>query len=282
MRAIFLICLVIVAISSSPCMGGTVLGNSTASLAGTNPSPLSPSVPSKITRVGMLCPTENEAARQQYNNALELQQEGRLRDAREAYQKAVEQDSRYCDAMDNLGQMLRTEGDVKQAIYWYERSLAVKPDNAVAHQNLAVAYNVQGDQNKSQSEYLWLIKNDSTNPEGYYGLGAILLGSGQTDAAIEKLALAEKIYRENGSSLAMDAQYLLGVAYFNKQDYKRSREYLALSYAQKQDDPNVNYLLGLCYLDPSTGDKKQASEFLLKAGKLGVQVPPDVLQQLGK
>ena len=278
MRAIFLIGLVIVAVSSSPCMGGTVLENPT----GTDLPSLSPSVPSKVSRVGMLCPTENEAARQQYNNALELQQEGRLSEAREAYRKAVEQDSRYCDAMDNLGEMLRTEGDVKQAIYWYERSLAVKPDNAVAHQNLAVAYNVQGDTDKSQMEYQWLIKNDPTNPEGYYGLGSILLGSGNTDAAIGKLEVAEKIYREHGSPLAVDARYLLGVAYFNKQDFKRARGYLALCYAQKPDDPNVNYLLGLCYLDPSTGDKKQAAEFLLKARKLGVQVPPDVLQQLGK
>ena len=278
MKAISLTCLAIVAISSSPCMGGTVLENP----AGTSPAPLSQSVPTKITQVGTLCPTENEAARQQYNNALDLQEEGRLSEAKEAYRKAVEQDPGYCDAMDNLGQMLRAEGDVKQAIYWYERSLAVKPDNAVAHQNLAVAYSVQGEQDKSQSEYLWLIKNDPKNPEGYYGLGSILLGSGQTDAAIGKLEVAEKIYRENGSPLAVDAQYLLGLAYFNKKDYKRAREYLALPYAQNPDDPNVNYLLGVCYLDPSTGDKKQATEYLLKARKLGVQLPPDILQQLDK
>jgi tetratricopeptide (TPR) repeat protein len=282
MRVTFLICLVIAAIPPALCRGETALGNLAVPIGGTNSSPLTPSVQSKITRVSLLCPTKNEAAREQYNNALELQQQGKLGGAREAYLKAIGQDPLYCDAMDNLGQMLRNDGDIKQAISWYERSLAVKPDNVVAHQNLAVAYNVQGDLDKSQSEYLWLTKNDPTNPEGYYGLGMILLGSGQTDAAIGQLEFAERIYREHGSSLAMDAQYLLGVAYFNKQDYKKAREYLTLSYLQKQDNPNVNYLLGLCYLDPLAGDKTQATGFLLKAKKLGIQLPPDIARLLDK
>jgi tetratricopeptide (TPR) repeat protein len=289
MKCKFLTCLAVVVIMPCQGMGATASANVTspaeaviAAPSGQNSSSPAPDDKTKVTAVGMLCPTENEQAMRLYNDALQLQQQGRLLDSEAAYLKAIELDPRYCDAMDNLGQMLRSVGDTKQAISWYTRSLSVKPDNVVAHQDLAVAYRVQGDINRSQTEYRWLIQNDPVNPEGYYGLGMTCLDSGQTQAAIEPLERAAQMYRANSSPLLADAQYLLGVAFFMQKEYRKAKDYFVLSYPQRKEDPNTNYLLGLCYLDPSIGDHAQAKQYLLKAQKLGVRISAEVLRELGK
>jgi tetratricopeptide (TPR) repeat protein len=267
MRNPVLICLALLTITCCTCLGETA------------PAPAGTA---RLGRVGILCPTRNEEARQSYNSALLLQGQGKLREAEAAYQKAIELDPGFCDAMDNLGQMLRSEGDTKRAIGWYRRSLAVKPDNLVAHQNLAAAYRFQGELDKTREEYLWLVKHDADNPEGYYGLGMTYLDAGQTGAAIEPLERAESLYRAAASPLVSDARFLLGVAYYGEQKYQKARDYLAQAYPVMENDPNVNYLLGLCYLNPPIEDHAQARQYLLKAQKLGKELPANVKKKLEK
>lgn len=275
MRAHLPVCLSVTLFSCFLCIAG-------ASTAATAPSSqASPSAQTKTTLVGMLCPTENEAARQQYNTALNLRQQGRLQEAEAAYRKAIELDPRFCDAMDNLGQMLRSTGATDQAIFWYQRSLTVRPDNGAAHQNLAVAYKIQGDLNRAVAEFQWLIQHEPKNPEGYYGLGDLYLSAGQTEAAIAPLLHAEKLYQASGSPLLADAQYELAVAFYLQKSFLQAQEYLTRIYAERENDPNVNYLLGLCYLEPPLGNLQKAREYLFKAKKLGGSIPQEVLQRLG-
>lgn len=247
----------------------------------------------KIDSVDVVCPTENEGARSAYNKAMQLQQQGRLRDAEGSYLKAIGLDPRYCDAMDNLGQLLRSEGDTDQAISWYRRSLSVKPDDAVAHQNLAVAYIVQGTADKAVAEFQWLIRHDPDNPEGYYGLGNAQLVQGHPGDAVEPLEQAEKLYRAKGSPLLADARYELGVAHYMLKEYAKARGYLELLYPGRESDPNLNYLLGVCYANPPGEDRRKGRELLLAAKKLGMDVelrakklgdriPEELLRELGK
>lgn len=235
---------------------------------------------SKVTEVPVNCPTSNPQAQDLYNSALSAKKAGKLKEAEGLYRQAIEKDGKYCDAMDNLGQLLRSEGKLNEAITWYKRSLEVKPDNATAHQNLAVAYKFQKNLDGAQAEYQWLIKNDPGNPEGFYGIGWVLMDKGDYDAAIERLKSAEQIYRQTNSPLVSDARFLIGGAYFKKKDYVNARAWLLQAYPEMQDAPSINYILGLCYLDPATGDKKQASLYLRKAKSLGVKLPPGIESQL--
>lgn len=203
-------------------------------------------IETKTSMVDVFCPTTNEEARRFYNDALEFGRQGLDREAEQAYLKAIEMDPQYCDAMDNVGRLFRRKGDIKQAITWYNRSIAVKPDNVVAHQNLAVAYRFLGDADRALSEYQWLVGNDSGNPEGYYGLGLIYLEMGQPAAAIKPLERAEALYQSSSSPFLGDAQYLLGQ----------------------------------CYLQPSTRDRRKAREYLMKAQQLGVEIPQELLRAM--
>ncbi len=277
MKATFLATLTIVAITTSTSWGETLLPESVK----------------KIDSANVVCPTGNEEARSAYNDAMQLQHKGRLRDAEGSYLKAIGLDPRYCDAMDNLGQMLRSEGKTERAIFWYQRSLSVKPDDAVAHQNLAVAYIVEGAADKAVAEFQWLIQHDPDNPEGYYGLGNLHVVLGHPKDAVGPLERAEKLYRAKGSPLLADAQYELGVAYYMLKAYAKARSYLELIYSGRESAPNLNYLLGVCYVNMPSEERGKGRELLLAAKRLGMDVvlraknlgdpiPEELLRDLGK
>jgi len=63
---------------------------------------------------------------------LRLSGQGKPAEAMQEYQKAIELDANYCDAMDNLGQLLRSQGELDEAIYWYKRSINLVPGNRAA------------------------------------------------------------------------------------------------------------------------------------------------------
>jgi tetratricopeptide (TPR) repeat protein len=284
MIRISIICLAFVIATCRVCTGETdkpVIPSKDIQSSG-EPARIEPDVKSKISKARVFCPTMNEEARLLYNSALEFEQQEQYADAQERYLKAIEKDPGYCDAMDNVGQMFRRKGDLKQAISWYKRSLAVKPDNSVAHQNLAVAYRIQGDADNTLAEYQWLVRNDPDNPEGYYGLGMTFIELGQPSAAIKALHRAVELYHANSSTFLGDAQFLLGAAYYDQKDFRNARDYLLLSYPSRKEDPDANYLLGLCYLGPPIKNSVKAREYLLKAQQLGAKVSPELIRELDK
>ncbi len=252
-------------------------GTPGASSPGKNLPGIDPGIKSKTSQAEVICPTADEEARRLYNEAVGLEAQEKFAEAKEKYLKAIGKDPGYCDAMDNIGHLLRGEGDIGQAILWYERSIAAKPDNPVAHQDLAVAYSIRGDADKTLAEYRWLAGKYPENPEGFYGLGMTYLGLDQPRDAVKPLERAEELYRASSSPFIGDARHLLGVAYFGLKDYARAKDYLTLSYAGLENDADVNYLLGLCYLDPSIKDTGKAREYLLKARQLGKTIPQEAL-----
>ncbi len=219
----------------------------------------------------ILCPTKNEAARTSYNNGLKLADEGNVEAAIKEYQKAIELDANYCDAMDNAGQLLRRQGKLDDAIRWYKRSLSILPGNRAAHVNLAVAYLHQGNKDAAISEYRILLNMSPRDPEGYYGLGTVYLSFKEFGAASEQFRKAEQLYLELNSPLVSDAQFLLGVTYYQMKDYEKSIDYLERVYNKKQNDSRVSYYLGLSYLDKGNIDR--AAKYLKKAQELGAKIP---------
>ncbi len=228
----------------------------------------------------VLCPTRNEAARELYNKGLESAGKGDFEAAMKEYSRAIELDANYCDAMDNLGQVLRRQGKLDEAIYWYKRSIGVFPGNSSAHTNLAVAYSKQGKKDDAISEYKVLLKMNPDDPEGYYGLGTVYLASGEFNSAAKNFQKAEQLYLKLNSPLVTDAHYALGMTYYNMKDYGKSIEYLGKSLPMKQNDPRANYVLGLSYLEQGK-DLDNARKYLKRAQELGAKIPPEVSRKAG-
>ncbi len=70
---------------------------------------------------------------------------GARESAREAFLKALERDPDHPRARVNLGNLKLEAGEVEAAIADYQAALAIDPDLADAHHNLAAAYKRKGD-----------------------------------------------------------------------------------------------------------------------------------------
>ncbi|MCB0042305.1 MAG: tetratricopeptide repeat protein [Caldilinea sp.] len=236
-----------------------------------------PSIAVRFTQTDVFCPTANEKALRAYNAAQDAEETGSLDKAESLYRDAIEHDPHFCDAMDNLGVLLRRQGRIDEAIGWYRRSLAVFPANTVAQQNIALALMVQGDYLSAAKEYQQLIEMAPDNPEGHFGLANAYLVMEQPERAIECLETAQDLYAALGDEPHLiDVRFALGTANFHQGEYDAARRYLLAVYPRLGEEPGVNYYLGLCYLTEESYDLEQARHYLGVAQSLGVELPAPV------
>ncbi len=74
-----------------------------------------------------------------------LQERGDAAAAMDSYRAALERRPDHADALSNLGYLLQEQGQLDEAIGWFERALAANPRAARAGYNLALALLVRGD-----------------------------------------------------------------------------------------------------------------------------------------
>jgi hypothetical protein len=67
-------------------------------------------------------------------------------------------------AQDNFGVQMARLNLWREAMFRFERAIEINPGDAKAHNNLAVAYEANGDFEKARKEYLEALKLDRTNP----------------------------------------------------------------------------------------------------------------------
>lgn len=67
-------------------------------------------------------------------------------------------------AQDNFGVQMARMNLWREAMFRFERAIEINPGDAQAHNNLAVAYEANGDFEKARKEYLEALKLDRTNP----------------------------------------------------------------------------------------------------------------------
>jgi tetratricopeptide (TPR) repeat protein len=224
----------------------------------------------------VVCSSNNVEAKQFYNIAHTASQEGAVEKAKEYYLKAIKADSQYCDAMDNLARIYRQQGQYQDAIALYQKSLSIEPVNSVALLNLAVVYKNIGDTDHAIEQYIKLKTIDADDPESYYGLGVLYFNLENYDKALENMDVALNIYLKSDSPYTHQAQYIIGASYFKLGNCAESQRYLLNSYSELNQDPKLNYYLGLCYLTRELFDRIKASKFLAVAEESGAIIPDKI------
>ena len=73
-----------------------------------------------------------------------LKEQGKLEEAIEAYNKALAIKPDYAEAYNNMGNALKEQGKLEEAIEAYNKALAIKPDYAEAYNNMGVTLKEQG------------------------------------------------------------------------------------------------------------------------------------------
>ena len=71
--------------------------------------------------------------------AISLQEQGKLEEAIEAYNKALAIKPDYAEAYNNMGVTLKEQGKLEEAIEAYNKALAIKPDYAEAYNNMGIS-----------------------------------------------------------------------------------------------------------------------------------------------
>jgi Flp pilus assembly protein TadD len=106
-------------------------------------------------------------------------------EAQAEFQKAIDLDATYAEALTNLGVTLAQQGRWDDAVATYRKaiSLPIYPTPEVAYANLGWAYLNLGKPREAEESYRAAIQLQPKFPEAYYFLGVVLDRQGRKDEA---------------------------------------------------------------------------------------------------
>jgi tetratricopeptide (TPR) repeat protein len=119
-----------------------------------------------------------------------------LREARDAYRRAVELDPYHADAHINLGRLLHETGELGPAEAHYRLALAARADSATAAFNLGVVLEDQGKLKDALLAYEQALENDPRYADAHYNLARVCERLGKMQAAIRHLSAYRNLTRE--------------------------------------------------------------------------------------
>jgi len=200
--------------------------------------------------------------------------------------------------LNHEGWILFTENQNNKAKEYFLKSLKIKSHNPVAHNNLGVIYENEGEIWNAKEKYIKTLEQDPDYAAANNNLGNILLLEGKCDEALKYLNKAinlDKNYytayfnlgntyykcgkafnlaiRAYKKSIAINPNYALpycslGVVYFDLGFYERSINCYNKAIELKPDYPEAYYNLGNVYARKSRNDEaiKAYEDFIKYAG----------------
>ena len=117
-----------------------------------------------------------------------LYNKGRIKEALEHYQKAIQLDPNYAEAQNNLGAALAAEGRLDEAIENYHKAIQIRPNFAYALNNLGMALAARGQFDEAIVNYRKAIQISPNYADALDNLGAALTVKGQFDEALGYIA----------------------------------------------------------------------------------------------
>jgi cytochrome c-type biogenesis protein CcmH/NrfG len=114
-----------------------------------------------------------------------LQDQGKLEEAIEAYNKAIIIKPDNAEAYYNMGIVLKDQGKLEEAIEAYNKALAIKPDFAEAYYNMGNALREQGKLEEAIEAYNKALAIKPDHADTYNNMGNALQEQGKLEEAIE-------------------------------------------------------------------------------------------------
>lgn len=155
----------------------------------------------------------NEKAMEFYLKGIDFMEAKNYKKAVKFYEKAVDIDSKFVFAWDNLGRSYRLMHKYDKAIEAYKKSYAVDSLNPTSLMNMAVAYNYKKDFKNAEFWYRKLLEINPKDPEGHYGLALIFMNQKRIEESLQKAIDARALYIESGSPYTADAEKLMRYLY---------------------------------------------------------------------
>ena len=149
-----------------------------------------------------------------------------LNQAAKYFTKAINSDSKFVQAYDNLGKTYRMLNENHLAIKSYEISLKIFPKGNTARQNLAFVYKEIGDWDNAIYQYTTLISLNPNNPEGYYGLASVYSRIKNYDLALPYALDALNLYKKSPPNYIGDSYGQVGLIYYYLGNKSEGRKYI--------------------------------------------------------
>ena len=122
-----------------------------------------------------------------FEEALFLDEQGDIKQARQYYQKAIDENDCAADAYCNLGIIESQEGNYAKAIDCFTLCLKQNPRHYEAHYNLANLYAEVGNHPLAKMHYTIAIELEPNFPNSYFNLGLTLAVTKEYKEAVQYL-----------------------------------------------------------------------------------------------
>ncbi len=122
-----------------------------------------------------------------------LENKGRIAEAMEHYQKAIQLNPNFSEAQFNLGLARAAKGRFDEAIENYRQAIRLNPNFSEALYNLGIALAAQSRFDEAIGNYRKALQINPTNYAVQYNLGITLAAKGRFDEAIECFRQAIRI-----------------------------------------------------------------------------------------
>src|SRR4051812_22331503 len=155
--------------------------------------------------------------------AMHAHQAGRLAEAQASYEAVLKQVPGHFPTLHFLGLSYFQQGKPDRGIELIGKALALKPDYAEAHYNLATALQGLGRFDEAIEHYNQALAIDPSNPEAYNNLGAILLAQKRYEEAVAAFGRALSInpnspqsHSNMGTALRELQRYASAIEHFGR------------------------------------------------------------------
>lgn len=155
-------------------------------------------------------------------------------------QSVLREDPNVIDAWFMLGNVHASHGKPQQAIEYFKKALALKPDDEMATVNMANAYRNLGRDEEALVGYRRFLQLDPNNAQVRYEMAQILIDRGEYDEAGSALRRALELEPKMAA-----AQNALGVIAFKRGDLAVAQREIQKALEQKPDVRLAHFNLAL-------------------------------------
>ena len=134
-----------------------------------------------------------QKARPHNNLGNALKHQGKIEEAIAHFKKALQINPGYAKAHNNLGTALASQGKTEEALKHFGMALYINPGYATAHSNIGVALAGRDEFEKAIVHFKAALRLEPDSAEVHSNLGAALVRRGQLQEALEHLHIALRL-----------------------------------------------------------------------------------------
>ena len=192
---------------------------------------------------------------------------GQLDKAVRNYENSIAIKPDYAEAHNNLAGTFQELGQLDQAVERYRKSLVIKPNYAEAHNNLGNALRELNQLESAIKSYQMAIDIKPDYVEAHYSLGIIYQELNQLESAIKSYQKAIDIKPDY-----VEAHYSLGIIYQELNQLESAIKSYQMAIDIKPDYVEAHYSLGIIY------QELNQLESAIKSYQKAIDIKPDYVE----